>query len=373
MRLNVIKAYILKEFTELFRSKIIVMVYFMPTMIIILFGYGIRMEVTDIRTVILDYDNSKLSLDLISKFENSRYFDVDTLNISEKDALSLIKKAKKDIIIIIPAGFEKNLLKGIKSEIGIFIDASFPVRSTTMENYTKGVILHEAANLASEKGIEPKKLIEINQRYLFNQGLRDEDMIVPGLIGLVLLVAPAILSALLIVKEKEKGTIFNFYSSPVKKSEFLIAKLTPPFLLHSVNIFILFLWATYLFDVPFRGSFWLYWLSSELYIIISIGIGLLVSIITSTQIVAVVLSIIITIIPGFLYSGMLMPISSMEGESYIEAHIYPVMYYNHIVYDTFLVGNGIESPKNLLYLFILAAYGLFLIFLGSSMIKKELK
>jgi len=203
--------------------------------------------------------------------------------------------------------------------------------------------------------------------------MRDENAIVPGLIGLILLVAPAILAALLIVKEKEGGTIFNFYSSPIRKSEFLLAKLFPAFLLHSLNIFLLFLWATWLFQVPFRGSFALYWFSAELYILISLGVGLLVSIITRTQIVATVLTIILTIIPGFLYSGMLMPISAMSAESVIEAHIYPVMYFNHLVYDTFLVGQGLASPKNLLYLGILAAYAVGLLFLGSLLMKKELR
>jgi len=143
--------------------------------------------------------------------------------------------------------------------------------------------------------------------------------------------------------------------------------------LHSLNIFILFLWATWLFEVPFRGSFLLYWFASELYILISVSIGLLVSIITSAQIVAIVLTIIITIIPGFLYSGMLMPISSMSGESVIEAHLYPVMYYNHIVYDTFLIGQGLAAPKNLLYLGILVGYAVFMLALGSFLVKKELR
>jgi ABC-type multidrug transport system permease subunit len=159
----------------------------------------------------------------------------------------------------------------------------------------------------------------------------------------------------------------------VRKSEFIIAKLVPAFLLHSVNIFILFLWATWLFQVPFRGSFTLYWIAAELYVLISLGVGLMVSIITRTQIVAIVLTIIITIIPGFLYSGMLMPISSMEGESLVEAHIYPVMYFNHIVYDTFLIGQGLDSPKIRLYLAVLLFYAIFMILLGSWLMKKELR
>lgn len=372
MRLNVLKAYLFKEFIELFRSKLLTIVYIMPTMILLLFGYGIKMEVTHARTLVIDNDQSTFSRLLVSKFEHSKYFDTIVKHLSETEALHRIKQAKTDIVIIIPSSMERRLLHGQKSEIGVFVDGAFPTRAVTMQNYVEGVILDTTKELARKK-LTTKALIVINQRTLFNQAMRDEDAIVPGLIGLVMLVAPAILAALLIVKEKEQGTIFNFYASPLRRSEFLIAKLLPVFVLHSFNVFILYLWARYLFEVPFRGSFLLYLAASELYILVSIGIGLLISIVTSRQIVAVILTVIITIIPGFLYSGMLMPISSMEGESYIEAHLFPVMYYTHIVYDTFLIGQGLDSPKNLLYLGILALYGAVLLLLGSAFLKKELK
>ena len=131
--------------------------------------------------------------------------------------------------------------------------------------------------------------------------------------------------------------------------------------------------ATELFGVPFRGSFALFWVASEIYILISLSIGMLISIITSRQIVAVVLTVIITIIPGFLYSGILMPISSMVGESYVEAHLFPVMYFNHIVYDCFLGGMGLSSAKTAAYLAILVVYALILLGLGTLFLKKELK
>ncbi len=370
MNKGVIIAYIKKEFKELAREKMIYMVYIIPIMILVLFGYGIRLDITHCRTIIIDNDNSIYSKNLINRLEHSKYFSTKTVHISEDEALRLIKQAKTDIIIIIPSSFEKRLLHRQKTEIGVFIDASFPTRSTTMESYVKGVILNAASSINGMKG---SKLITINNRNLFNQAMRDEDAIVPGLIGLVLLVAPAILAALTIVKEKERGTIFNFYSSPITKEEFLIAKLTPPFILHSLNIFILFLFAEYLFKVPFRGSFTLYWAASELYVLISLSIGLLVSVITRSQIVALVLTVIITILPGFLYSGIILPISSMGKEAYIEAHLFPVMYYNHIVYDTFLIGQGLASKKIQLYLFILVVYAFVLFALGRIFLKKELK
>ncbi|MCF6207178.1 MAG: ABC transporter permease [Sulfurovum sp.] len=371
MRLGVVKAYILKEFAELFRTRLIVMVYLMPTMIMLLFGFGIRMNVTHARVTILDYDQSHYSRVLTSKFEDSKYFDPMVLQITEQEALRLIKQAKTEMILIIPSSFEKHLLHGQKSEIGLFIDASFPTRATTMENYVQGVILQAASEVSPQK--PQSGMISINSRNLFNEAMRDENAIVPGLIGLVLLVAPAILSALLIVKEKERGTIFNFYASPIRKHEFLLAKLTPAFLLHSVNIFILFLWATWLFDVPFRGSFMLYWFSSEIYILISLGIGMLISVITRSQIAAVVLTVIVTLLPGFLYSGIILPISAMDHESYIEAHLFPVMYFNHIIYDTFLIGEGLSAATNRLYLGILVVYAVILLVLGTLFLKKELR
>ncbi|BAF70832.1 ABC transporter permease [Nitratiruptor sp. SB155-2] len=372
MKLSVIKAYMLKEFKDLIRTKMIFLVYLIPTMIMLLFGYGIRLEVKHARTIIIDQDQSRLSKRLVEAFSHSQYFDTKISYTSYNEALEQIKKANADILIIIPGNFERRLFHGQKTQIAAFIDAAFPLRSMTMQGYVEGTILHEAQKLAQRFGMQ-KGLIEINPRNLFNQSMRDENAIVPGLIGLILLVAPALLSALLIVKEKEMGTIFNFYASPVKRSEFLIAKLTPVFLLHSLNIFILFLWATAWFEVPFRGSFFLYWIVSEIYILISLSIGLLVSIITKRQIVAVVLTIIITVIPGFLYSGILMPISSMVGESYIEAHIFPVMYYNHIIYDTFLIGQGVASQKNILYFAIMIGYALLLLIIGSLLLKKELR
>ncbi len=369
MNWGVVRAYMRKEILELLRSKMIIIVYILPTFIIILFGYGIRLEVTHARTLIIDHDQSKLSRDLTERFMHSRYFDARLFRGTEQEALHRIKQAKTEILLIIPQGFERRLLHGLRGEIAAFVDGAFPIRGETMSNYVKGEIFHAAQSVAPD--LAPR--ITLDNRNLFNQAMRDEDAIVPGLFGLILLVAPAILSALLIVKEKEEGTIFNFYASPVRKSEFLLAKLTPAFLLHSLNILILFLWATWLFQVPFRGSFTLYWLASELYILISLGIGLLVSIVTRTQIVAIVLTVIITIIPGFLYSGMLMPISSMSGESVIEAHIYPVMYYNHIVYDAFLIGQGLDAPKIRLYLLILTLYAAAILALGSALMKKELR
>ena len=350
MRLNVIKVYLKKEFIELIRTKMIFFIYIVPIMILLLFGFGIRLEVTHAKTIIIDQEHNKFSREIIDKFSHTKYFDTKVLNISDNKALKLMQEGKADIVIF------------ISKEIAVFIDGSFPLRAQTLEGYVQKVLT---------SGVPFKIKMEV--RNFFNESLNDFNAIVPGVLGIIFLVAPALFSSLLIVKEKETGTIFNFYSSSVKKSEFLIAKLTPIFLLYSINIFIMLLIVFYVFHLPFRGSFLLYFITNEIYILVSLGFGLLVSIITSSQIAALVIVIIITIIPGFLYSGIMMPISSMTGESLIEAHIFPVMYFNHIMYDSFLVGNGFKSLKNIEYLFILCGYAFFMLLFGSILLKKAVK
>jgi len=175
MKITTIKAYMLKEFMELYRTKLLVMVYLMPIMIVLLFGYGIKMDVTHARVLIIDNDQSKYSQLLTSKFEHTKYFDAKVLHISEKEALHSIKKAQSDAIIIIPNSFEKRLLHGQKSEIGIFVDAAFPTRATTIESYIQGTILDAASDVAQKSGMPTKGMITLNQRTLFNQAMRDED------------------------------------------------------------------------------------------------------------------------------------------------------------------------------------------------------
>ena len=350
MRVNVIKAYLKKEFVELVRTKMIYFIYIVPVMILILFGFGIRLEVTHAKTIIIDQEHTKFSQNIIDRFSHTKYFDAKVLNISENSALKLMQSNRADIVII------------ISKELAIFVDGSFPLRAQTLEGYVQKVLMSGT----------PLK-IKMEVRNFFNESMNDFNAIVPGVLGIIFLVAPALFSALLIVKEKENGTIFNFYSSSVKKSEFLIAKLTPIFLLYSINIFLMLLMVFYIFHLPFRGSFLLYFLTNEVYILVSLGFGLLVSILTSSQIAALVIVIIITIIPGFLYSGIMMPISSMTGGSRIEAHIFPVMYFNHIMYDSFLVGEGFKSLKNIEYLLILCGYATLILFVGSSLLKKVVK
>lgn len=365
MRFRVIRAYLKKEVKEILRDNTLWFLYLVPFVVFILFGSGIKLTLEHIKTAVLDYDNSKLSLELISNLSRNKYFEVDLYHRGEGEIYKKLKEGKYLAILVIPSGFERGFLKGNKAEVLVYINSSYPFRGSTAEGYFESFFLN-----AFSGNVKPK--IEINHRYLFNQAMKDTYAIVPGLFGMLLLMIPAMFSSLLIVREKERGTIFNFYNSPVSKLEFVLAKSIPAVVLNFLTIFPLLLLALYFFDLPLKGYLLLFLLASLLYITIGVGIGIIISAVVSNQVVALVVSAIVTILPSFLYSGMLMPVSSMEGISYIEAHILPVYYFNLISYDTFLSGLGLKVEELRTSFLILVAYAFTLPLLGTFLIKKHL-
>jgi ABC-2 type transport system permease protein/ribosome-dependent ATPase len=167
--------------------------------------------------------------------------------------------------------------------------------------------------------------------------------IAPVIMMFVLMITPPFLTALGVVREKENGSIYNIYASTVTRGEFLIGKLTPYVAISVINFLILWLMATQLFGAPFKGGPLFYFLASVVYVSCTTGIGLLVSLFVRTQVAAMMLTVIVTIVPSVLYSGLLVPIASMDPAGRFEAHLFPAMYYADIVLGSFLKGVGLEQ------------------------------
>jgi ABC-2 type transport system permease protein len=365
IKIGVIKAYLKKEIKEILRDNTLWYLYLVPFVVFILFGSGIKLTLEHVKTAVLDYDNSKHSLELISKLSHNRYFEVETFHRGEGKLYQKLKEGKYLALVVIPSGFERRFLKRDTGEVLVYIDSSYPFRGSTAEGYFESFFL----NAFSGK-VKPK--IEINHRYLFNQAMKDTYAIVPGLFGMLLLMIPAMVSSLLIVREKERGTIFNFYNSPIGKFEFILVKSIPAVVLNFLTVFPLLLLALYLFHLLFKGSLLLFLIATLLYITIGVGIGIIISALVSNQVTALIVSAIVTILPSFLYSGILMPVSSMEGFSYIEAHLLPVYYFNLISYDSFLSGFGLHVEEIRISLLILSVYAITLPLIGTLLLKKHL-
>lgn len=208
--------------------------------------------------------------------------------------------------------------------------------------------------------------IKIEIRYLYNQEIKSIWSIAPAMMMFILLMTPPFLTALGVVREKENGSIYNIYSSTVTRGEFLVGKLFPYVVISSINVVILWLMAIFVFSAPFKGDPLFFFIASVIYVTCTTGIGLLVSLFAKTQISAMMITVVVTIVPAVLYSGLLVPIASMDEASQFEAHLFPAMYYTDIALGSFLKGVGMEQlwtrvAALLLYTVILwvASYNLF--------------
>jgi len=355
----------IKEFIEYFKERVLILTYLLPIVTLFTMGFGMNMDTEHVRTVIIDRDRTPTSEEFIENFFNTKYFDSRLLNISFNEGLWKIRNNKIDLLIIVPLSFEEQLVKGAVPHIGAYIDGTFPVMSKTIDGYVKAALQKFSSDVTYETSN-----VSIESRYLFNQAMKTRWAVIPGCIALIILMVPAMFSALMVVKEKEKGTIFNFYTSTLSKWQFILGKVVPAFLVNAITVFILFILAFYPFDMPFKGSYTLFIISSFLFVIISIGIGMLVSQVTDTQVAAIILTAIVTVIPGLLYSGITSPISSMEGIAYYISHSYPIMYYVKIMYDCFLVGDGFSSDLIRKYLMILILF-IFIIYIANYVLLRK--
>jgi ABC-2 type transport system permease protein/ribosome-dependent ATPase len=223
---------------------------------------------------------------------------------------------------------------------------------------TGGLLPAEALRLA-----EP---VSLETRYLYNQEVRSTWSIVPALIMFTLMVASPLLTALGVVREKETGSIFNVYSSTASKAEYLVGKLAPYFAISTINVVILWMIAVWLFRVPFKGNVAVFFAASMLFVLCSIGLGLVISLLVRTQMAALIITIILAMVPTLLFSGLLVPVSSLSPGAQVQAHLFPMMYYTEVVRGSFLKGLGLKSMWMDLFALAcfavvlqLVAYGLF--------------
>ena len=320
-------------------------------MLMLLFGYGLSLDVEDIPFAVVDYDNSAQSRDYAYRFIDSRYFDFKGYSRDEDLLARQLSTNKLRAYIVIPEHFERDLLAGRPAAVQTMLDGTFPSRTATSKGYVIAINAAYSAELigsylSARAGVSPTQAqamlqpVKLDVRYLYNQSLLSVWSIAPKLIMVILMIAPPFLTALGIVKEKERGSIYNIYASTVSRGEFLTGKVLPYVGISMVNAVILWLLAVFLFGAPFKGDFFFFLFATLIYVSCTTGIGLLVSTMVSTQVAAMVLTAIVTVVPAALYSGVLIPIPSLAGEAQVLAHLLPAMYYANIVTGSFLKGVG---------------------------------
>ncbi len=363
-----------KEWTEIRRDRLLLsLCLVVPVVLMLLFGFGLSFDVENLPLGIVDQDRTAQSRAYASRFADSRYFDYrGTLN-READADESIAKGTVRAVIIIPAGFARNLAAGRTAVVQTIVDGTFPVRAQTVRGYVLAINAQASAEVALARASEltgagsstllaRAQPILLQVRNLYNQPLLSIWSLVPKLIMVIMMISPPFLTVVGVVREKETGSIFNIYASTVTKGEFLIGKLAPYVAISLFNAFVLFLISLTLFAVPFKGDPLFFAVATLFYVICTTGIGLVVSVFVRTQVAAMVVVAIITIVPAVLYSGVIIPIKSLSPSAALAAHALPAMYYADIATGSFLKGVGIETLwPNLL---VLMAYAAVLLAIG---------
>lgn len=363
----------MKEWTELVRDKVfLALAFLIPSILMFLFGFGLNLNVENMPLTIIDHDLSSLSREYSNKFISSRYFEYRGHANDYRDVDELIQSNELRAVIEIPSGFERNILRGEQVKLQTVIDGTFPARAQLVKGYVSAINAQFNLKLAKDVltgmlGVPSNQAdhlinpIQVKTRYFFNQAVDGSWSIIPKLIMILLMISPPFLTVIGIIREKERGSIFNIYSSNVTKSEFLIGKISPYVLISFVNSLTLFSLVVWLFEIPFKGSFGTYLLGSFLYVICTTGIGLVISVLVETQIAAMMISIIVTLLPSVSYSGLLFPVNSFNTFSKVIAYMLPTMYYREIIDATFLKGEGLKFVwQNLLMLvvYIIVLFGI---------------
>ncbi len=291
-------------------------------------GYGISMDVEDLPYAVLDYDQTTTSHEYTLNLAGSRYFieQPPLANINQLDAR--MRTGEISLGVVIPPGFGRDLKRGATPEVAFWVDGSMPDRADTVKGYVQGIHMDYLKNLARQapSGASPVAA-DIALRYRYNPDVESLRAMVPAVIPMLLMMIPAMLTALGVVREKEMGSITNFYVTPVTRTEFLLGKQLPYVALGMVNFLIMVALAVFVFGVPIKGSFLTLAIAGLLYIFCATGLGLLMSSVLNSQIAAIFGTMIATLIPAVQFSGMIHPVSAMEGGAAFIGKIYPTAHF----------------------------------------------
>ncbi|MDA8515262.1 ribosome-associated ATPase/putative transporter RbbA [Citrobacter sp. Igbk 16] len=331
-------SYSRREALELRRDPVRSTLALMGTVILMLImGYGISMDVENLRFSVLDRDQTVSSQAWTLNLAGSRYF-IEQPPLTSYDELDKrMRSGEVAVAIEIPPNFGRDIARGTSVKIGVWVDGAMPSRAETVRGYVQAMhqtwlqdVMARQPNASGKNG-----LMTIETRYRYNPDVKSLPAIVPAVIPLLLMMIPSMLSALSVVREKELGSIINLYVTPTTRSEFLLGKQLPYIVLGMLNFLLLCALSVFVFGVPHKGSFLTLTLAALLYVTIATGLGLLISTFMKSQIAAIFGTAIITLIPATQFSGMIDPVASLEGPGRWIGEIYPTSHFLTIARGTF--------------------------------------
>lgn len=359
-------AYARREAKELRRDPIrLAFALLGPLLLMIAMGYGISFDVERIRYAALDWDRTPESRAYLDHFNASNYFHAERPVVNAADLFRRMRSGRLTVVLEIPPGFGRDLTRGRTPELGAWIDGAVPFRAETIRGYVEGTHRHYLNELARQSMIgttADRSAVELEIRFRYNQTFLSVYAMVPGILMLLLIMIPATMTAVGVVREKELGSIINLYATPTTGLEFLLGKQLPYIGLALLSYLMLLTMALVLFQVPLKGSLLGLTVGALLFVFATTGFGLLMSTFMRSQIAAIFGTAIASVIPTILFSGMLSPVASLTGAARFMGYGFPSSWFNHVSIGSFTKA---LAPLNLVpdYL-VLGAFGLIFLALG---------
>jgi ribosome-dependent ATPase len=338
-------AYARRETMELVRDPFrLAFAFIGPVILMFAMGYGITFDVENLKYAAFDQDRTPESRRLLESFSGSRYFDERPPIGSTAELDRRMQSGELSVAVEIPAGFGRDLANLHPPEAAFWIDGAMPFRGETAKGYVSGLLLRYEQDLITERfGPNPPSTVYLSKvnlenRFRYNQAFKSVFSMVPSVVVIMLILIPAIMATIGVVREVETGSIANFRSTPISKLEFLMGKLFPYVVVGMLAFFLLVLMALVVFHVPVKGSFSALMFGALLYVISTCAFGQLVSTFTKTQVAAVFATTVLSIIPTVNFSGLLVPVSSLTGGGRIIGLMFPAAWFQPISVGTFTKG-----------------------------------
>lgn len=328
-----------KESLQILRDPSSISIAFvMPVVLLFLFGYGVSLDAKLIPVGIVIEQPDTATQSLAGAFERSEFFHPQHFETIQT-AQQALNERVIDGIVWLRNNFSSRLLSGDEAVIGIIINGVDSNQANITQGYIQGTWLAWLDHYAESRGRPLPMPVSLEQRVWFNAALSSRLFLVPGLIAITMTLIGSLLTAMVVAREWERGTMEALMVTPLHRGEVLAGKLIPYFVLGMGGMLFSVALAVWQFDVPLRGSFWLLMASSALFMLVALAIGLLISIVAKNQFVAGQMAIIITFLPAFILSGFLFDINSMPGWIQLITHLVPARYFVAILQTLFLAGD----------------------------------
>ncbi len=353
MKLHRLYAVMRKETREITRDRVTLATAFLfPVVMLFMFGYAISLEVENVSLGVLDQDQTPSSAHLIDAFAESEYFELTRNFSSELQIRKSMEVNEVKLVLVIPPGFNALLGRENNPEVQLLIDGTYSATALVALNYGMTIV----SRFNEEKD---ESLIDVQTRIWYNPSLRSLIYVVSGLYAVIIAAFPPLLTTLAIVREKESGSIQQIYASPLTVPEFLLGKLIPYGVIASIQLASIVALGYYWFGLPFNGSLGYLAIAGAIYVFCNVGIGLLVSTVTNSQLLAVLLALVITMMPSILFSGFVFPIYAMAEPVQLYTHIFPGRYFVDVSRGIILKGAGpaeMVRPLSFLLVYTFAVF-----------------